>query len=93
MPLRSYQITQKHSIVYSQANCQPCKTVKQLLSMYGYIIEERLIGEDGFTKQDLLKDVPNARGVPQVLIDGKLIGGLIEVSTYLRKNDTSSSRV
>ena len=93
MLLRSYQITQKHSIVYSQANCQPCKTVKQLLSMYGYEIEERLIGESSFTKQDLLKDVPTARGVPQVLINGKVIGGLIEVSNYLRKNENSGSRV
>lgn len=61
--------------------------------MYGYEIEERLIEEGKFTKQDLLKDVPAARGVPQVIINGKVVGGLIEVSAYLRSSENSSSWV
>jgi len=75
---------QKKSIVYSQPNCQACNTVKVLLGMHGYDVEERLIDGIKWIKTDLFAVAPNARSVPQVLINGELIGGLTDVSKFLQ---------
>jgi glutaredoxin len=70
------------AIVYSQDGCPGCVTAKTLLVIAGYDVEERKLG-NGWTKEDLLKDVPNVRSVPQVLINGVHIGGLAEVRNLL----------
>jgi len=36
---------------------------------------EHKIGHNGFTKEMLLEAIPDARTVPQIIIDGTLIGG------------------
>jgi glutaredoxin 3 len=36
---------------------------------------EHKIGTNGFTRENLLEAIPTARTVPQIIIDGKLIGG------------------
>lgn len=76
---------QKKSIVFSQPNCQACTAVKSILAMHGYEIEERVIDGLNWLKTDLWDVAPNARSVPQVLIDGELIGGLTDVSRYLQE--------
>ena len=38
--------------------------------------EERLIGQE-WTREQLLEMVPDARSVPQIIIDGKVIGKFI----------------
>ena len=75
---------QQKSIVYSQPNCQACNAVKSLLSMHGYEVEERLIDNVKWFKLDLFEVAPNARSVPQVIINNVLIGGLTDVSKYLQ---------
>ena len=75
---------QKKSIVYSQPNCQACHAVKALLAMHGLEVEERVIDGLNWRKSDLYDVAPNARSVPQVLIEGELIGGLTDVSKYLQ---------
>lgn len=72
------------SIVYSQDNCQGCKTAKALLLQKGYVVEERKIG-GGWTKKQLFDHVPDARSVPQIFINDQYIGGLKELQEYLRK--------
>lgn len=76
---------QKSSIVFSQINCPACNAVKAILSMHGYEIEERKIDGVKWTKADLFEVAPNARSVPQVVIDGKLIGGLADVSKFVQQ--------
>jgi glutaredoxin len=75
---------QKTSIVYSQPNCQACNAVKAILAMHGYEVEERKIDGIKWTKADLFQTAPNARSVPQVVIDGVLIGGLSDVSKFVQ---------
>lgn len=70
-------------IIWSKTNCPQCVSVKQLLTNLNLSYEERQIGE-GWTKEDLLAVVPNAKSVPQVFIDGVHIGGLREVMVYLK---------
>jgi len=71
------------AIVWSKYHCPYCDQAKQLLKNNGYQIEERKIG-DGWTKEELLSEVPNARTVPQIFLDGNLIGGFTELRQYLK---------
>jgi len=57
---------------------------KSLLSQKGISYEERKIG-DGYTKEDLLESVPSARTVPQVFLNGELIGGYTDLVKYFKE--------
>ena len=70
------------AIVWSKYHCPYCDQAKALLTSKGIEFEERKIG-DGYTKEDLLEAVPTARSVPQIFLDGELIGGFTELKTKL----------
>jgi glutaredoxin 3 len=70
--------------VWSKYHCPYCDQAKALLTQKGYQIDERKIG-DGYTKEELLEAVPNARTVPQIFLDDKLIGGFTELKQHLEK--------
>ncbi len=79
------------AIVWSKYHCPYCDQAKALLKSKNIEFEERKIG-DGFTKEELLEAVPNARTVPQIFLDGKLIGGFSELQIYIQNNlETQSS--
>lgn len=71
------------AIVWSKYHCPYCDQAKALLTQRGIEFEERKIG-DGWTREDLLAEVPTARSVPQIFLDGKLIGGYTELSETLK---------
>lgn len=77
------RVTMK-AVVWSKYNCPFCEQAKALLKQKGITYEEKKIG-DGFTKEDLLESVPNARTVPQIFLDEKLIGGFTELRKYLEE--------
>jgi glutaredoxin len=70
------------AVVWSKYHCPYCDQAKALLKAKNIEFEERKIG-DGFTKEELLEAVPNARTVPQIIIDGKLIGGFTDLQKYI----------
>jgi glutaredoxin len=70
------------AVLWSKYHCPFCDQAKMLLKQRGIEFEERKIG-DGWTKEELLEQVPTARTVPQILIDGQLIGGFTELRTHL----------
>ena len=72
------------AIVWSKYNCPYCDQAKALLTQRGIKYEERKIG-DGYTREELLEAVPNARTVPQIFINNQLIGGFTELRTYLEQ--------
>jgi glutaredoxin len=61
-------------VIWSKYNCNRCDQAKALLKSKGIAFEERNINA-GWTKEQLLSAVPNARTVPQIFIDDDLIGG------------------
>lgn len=71
------------NIVWSKAGCTYCDHAKQLLRKRGIPFEERQIGR-GWTKEDLVSAVPSARTVPQIFINGQLIGGFTALSQHLK---------
>ena len=69
-------------IIWSKYNCPYCDQAKALLKDREITFEERKIG-DGYTKEELLEAVPNARTVPQIIINGTTIGGFTELRKYI----------
>jgi glutaredoxin 3 len=71
-------------IVWSKYHCPYCDQAKALLSQKGIKFEERKIG-DGWTKEELLESIPTARTVPQIVINGEVIGGFTELKKHLQE--------
>lgn len=72
------------AIIWSKYHCPYCDQAKALLNQKGIEFEERKIG-DGWTKEELLEAVPNARSVPQIFLNEELIGGFTELKKYFEK--------
>lgn len=72
----------KDAIIWTKTNCSACDTVKNLLLKDGYTLDIRNV-EDSGTLADLVKYNPIVRTVPQVVINGRYIGGLKQVKDYL----------
>jgi glutaredoxin len=70
------------AVVWSKPACPYCDQAKALLKMKGIEYEEKIIG-DGYLKEDLLEAVPGARSVPQIFLDGELVGGFPELKKRL----------
>jgi glutaredoxin 3 len=66
------------AIIWSKDACPYCVQAKGLLSQKGIAYEERKIG-DGWTKEQLLEAVPDARTVPQIFLNDELVGGFTEL--------------
>lgn len=71
------------AIVWSKDNCGQCLQAKNMLSLRGIEFEERKIGS-GWTKEQLLESVPDARSVPQIFFDEEYIGGFTELKDRLQ---------
>lgn len=70
-------------IIWSKAGCGYCEAAKNLLTQRGLTFEERKIDGVSWTREQLLEAVPDARTVPQIFIDGELIGGYTELAKTL----------
>ena len=71
------------AIVWSKDQCSFCVQAKNLLNSKNIEFEERNINHN-YTREQLLEAVPNARTVPQIFIDDKLIGGFTELRQHLQ---------
>jgi glutaredoxin 3 len=69
-------------VVYSKPNCPYCVKAKRLLDQMELPFTERVVGVDA-TREQLLEAAPNARTVPQIIIDDKVIGGYDQLATYI----------
>ncbi|GAA6205916.1 glutathione peroxidase [Thalassotalea sp. SU-HH00458] len=75
--------TQKQTVtVFSKPDCPFCKKAKQLLNEKGLSFEALEVGKD--ISLSTLKAVANAETVPQVFIDGELIGGSEALEVYFK---------
>jgi glutaredoxin len=70
------------AVVWSKYHCPYCDQAKALLTQKGIVFEEKKIG-DGYTREELLEAVPGARTVPQIFLDGELVGGFTELKQRL----------
>ena len=70
------------AVVWSKDHCPFCDQAKSLLKLKGIEFEEKKIGH-GYTREQLLEAVPDARTVPQIFLDDRLIGGFTELKKHL----------
>jgi len=62
--------------IYTKSNCPNCDAAKQLLKSKGLDYLEIDV-ELGNRWQNLLKEFPDARQMPQIFIDDQRVGGLL----------------
>ena len=74
------------ALIWSKDVCPYCDRAKALLNQKGIEFEERKIG-GGWTKEQLLESVPTARTVPQIFLDGLLVGGYDQLKAKFDKEE------
>ena len=70
------------AVVWSKDQCPYCVMAKTLLKNKGVEYEERNISQGPWTREQLLAAVPHARTLPQVFLDGNLIGGYDQLKKH-----------
>lgn len=71
-------------IIWGKDNCPYCTQAVNLVAEMGLKHEYRKIGSD-WTVEQLREVAPNARTVPQIIVNGSLVGGLSDFRTYLEE--------
>ena len=66
--------------VYSTASCPVCVKAKSMLSKWNIEFVETRIDTDNAALKEFGEVTQGAKTVPQILIDGKLIGGFSELT-------------
>jgi glutaredoxin 3 len=66
--------------VYSTAHCGYCSRTKDMLDRWGIPFEEVRIDRDTTAMKEFAEVANGARTVPQIIIDGKPIGGFSELT-------------
>ena len=72
------------AVVWSKDSCPFCLQAKALLESRGIEFEERNITQGIWTREQLLEAVPDARTLPQIFLDDKLVGGFTELRKHLQ---------
>ena len=70
--------------VYTKESCPYCEKIKQVLDLTktSYVVYN--LGEQ-FDKQSFYEEFGKGSTFPQVLVDGKKLGGCIDTIEYLRE--------
>ncbi|MGD2138064.1 MAG: glutaredoxin domain-containing protein [Gammaproteobacteria bacterium] len=66
--------------VFSTASCPFCVKAKQLLEKWNIPYDEARIDTDQAARREFAESTNGARTVPQILVDGKCIGGFTELT-------------
>ena len=66
--------------VYSAANCAFCTRAKTMLEKWDIVYDEVRIDGDSAAMQQFIDATNGARTVPQIIIDGKPIGGFTDLT-------------
>lgn len=72
------------TIVWSKVQCPYCDMAKALLTSKEIVFEERMIGVN-WTREQLLESIPQARTVPQIILNGEYIGGYEQLKAHFNK--------
>ena len=76
--------------IYTSSGCKYCTQAKKLFQRAGLTEYEEVLCS---SKEHLLTECPNANSYPWVIIDGKEIGGLVEVARFfLEKGIVSTDK-
>ena len=68
--------------IYSKPACPFCVQAKALAKREGADLTYKMLDED-FTREELFEIFPGARTFPQIIVDGKKIGGFTEFKSLV----------
>lgn len=71
--------------IYSKNNCVYCDKAKPLIAEKLGNYKEYNIEDEPSRKAELLRRFPHVKTVPQIVINGKLIGGYTDLLKYLEE--------
>ncbi len=66
--------------VYSTTSCPICVRAKTMLNKWEIAFDEVMIDADAAVMKEFAEVTNGARTVPQIIIDGKLVGGFSELT-------------
>ncbi len=69
--------------IYTGQNCGYCRAAKALLDSRGFSYTETDVSSDDAKRREMVER-SQRRTVPQIFIDGKSIGGYVELAQLLR---------
>lgn len=70
--------------IYGKPQCPYCDKAKMLCETRGFTYTYKSLGTD-YTREELLEKFPNARTVPQIVVNGTKIGGFSELVNYIEE--------
>lgn len=70
--------------LYSKPDCIYCAKAKAFMAKHGYEYEEYMMGID-ITREEIIEQFPQMNTIPIILIDGRLIGGYINLLEHFEK--------
>lgn len=70
--------------IFGKPQCPFCDQAKALCELRGLKYTYKSLGTD-YTKEELLEAFPGARTVPQIRINGTVIGGFDKLGPYLEE--------
>jgi len=73
-------------VIYGTNWCGPCQSAKRLLDQLKLTYKEIDIEKEGISRQDL-KNLTGGSTVPQIIINGKCIGGFDSLVVLNQKGD------
>ena len=68
--------------IYGKPQCPFCEKAKNLCETRGFKYTYKSLGTD-YTREELMEQFPNARTVPQIVINGNKIGGYDQFTQYI----------
>ena len=77
-------------VIYSKQNCPYCQKVKTVLELTGSNFVVYTL-EDDFTKEEFYSEFGEGSTFPQVLCDGKKLGGCVDTIKFLREQQVVKS--
>jgi glutaredoxin len=69
-------------VIWGKDNCAYCKQAVSFCESNNLSYEYREVGQ-GWTREQLLEAVPNARTVPQIFVNDNLVGTFAEFRKYM----------
>jgi glutaredoxin len=70
--------------IYGKPSCPYCEKAKHLCETRDLKYVYKSLGTD-YTREELLETFPNARSVPQIVVNGTSIGGYSELVNYIEE--------
>lgn len=77
-----------HITIYSKDNCPNCEKAKALAIHAGYNLHIKKLDED-ISREAFFKRFNNAKTLPQIEINGRHIGGFIQLEQHVFSHSTA----